>query len=287
MQNENNHAETNSWRSSCLLVLIFRCSRPSYPLECLTWKYSAQMIEAESETSLIKDPSAATNDRCQSVGLLDLATEDPRQLRIDPPQSLSNILHFIFTITSDFVDMQNDTSAGQITAQGLSKISQGRTSVNDVGAKVLESRPRPRRDIEQPELLELQARPYQSTWNQQNLQSDGFSLIPLQLQQLARHCHGCILSDRIDIIHALRNRRAFLKQIKRNPRHEVSRHIRKVLSRDHGRISRQLENLERRAYRRLLFTVFQYIGKSNTMRRLIDRLARSRIGAFAFRRRSE
>jgi hypothetical protein len=242
------------------------------------------MIEAETSP---KDSSAAANDRYHSVELPDLATDAVMQLRLDPSQTLSNLWQFVITIMSDFADSQVDTSACRITAPALSTISKGRTSSNDVGTRVRKCRPRQGRYIAQPERLELQVRPDLSAWNQQNLQLDGSSLIPLQLQHLARHCHDYILSDRIEIIHALRNSRSTLKQIRHSRRHELSRHIRKVLDRDHGRISRQLENLERRAYRRLLFTVFQVIGKSNTTKRLIARLGRSRIGAFAIRWRSE
>jgi hypothetical protein len=235
------------------------------------------MIEAETSP---KGSSAAANDRYQPVELPDLVTEAAMQLRFDPPQRLSNLWQFVVTIMSDFADTQVDTSTCWITAPEVSTISKGRTSSNDVGTKVRECRPRQGRYIAQPERLELQVRPDLSAWNQQNLHLDGFSLLPLQLQHLARHCHDYILPDRIKYIHALRNTRSSLKQIRHSPRHELSRHIRKVLDRDHGRISRQLENLERKAYRRLLFTVVQIIGKSNTTKRLIGRLGRSRIWRF-------
>lgn len=246
------------------------------------------MIEAETSP---KGSSAAANGRYQSVEQPNLATEAAIQLRLNPPQTLFILWQFVITIMSDFADTQVDTSACWTTAPELSTISKGRTSSNDVEAKVRECRPRQGGYIAQPERLALQVRPDLSAWNQQNLQLDGFSLMPLQLQRLVRHCHDYILPDRIKYIHALRNTRSSLKQIRHSPRHEVSRHIRKVLDSDHGRLSRQLENLERRAYRRLLFTVFQIIGKSNTTKSLIDCLGRSRIWRFrasvAPRRRSE
>jgi hypothetical protein len=240
----------------------------------------------EAETSP-KGSSAAANNRYQSVELPDLATDAVMKLRLDPSQTLSNLWQFVTAIMSDFPDTQVDTSACRITAPELSTISKGRTSSNDAGTKARKFRPRQGRYIAQPEGLELQVRSDLSAWNQQNLQLDGFSLVALQLQHLARHCHDYILSDRIEIIHAVQNSRSSLKQIRHSPRHALSRHIRKVLDRDHGRIYRQLENLERRAYRRLLFTVFQTIGKSNTTKRLINRLGRSRIGAFTVRWPSE
>jgi hypothetical protein len=242
------------------------------------------MIEAETRP---KGSSAAANDRYQSVELPDLATEAVMRLRLNPSQTLFNLWQFVITIMSDFADTQVDMSTCWITAPELSTISKGRGSSNDVETRARKYLPRKGRYIAQPERLELQVRPDLLVWNQQNLQLDGFTLIPLQLQHLAQHCHDYIQLDRIEIIHALRNRRSSLKQIRRSPRHELSRHIRKVLDRDHGRISQQLENLERRAYRRLLFMVFQIIGKSNTAKRLTDRLGRSRIGAFALRWRSE
>lgn len=241
------------------------------------------MIEPETSP---KGSSVAANDRYQSVDLPDLATDAAMQLRLNLSQTLSNLQQFVITIMSDFTDTQVDTSACQITAPELSTISKGRTSSNDNGTKVRKCRPRQGRYIAQPEQLELQVRPDLSAWNQQDLPLDGSSLIPLQLQHLARHCHNYIIPDRIECIHALRNSRSSLKQIRHSPRRELSKHIHKVLDRDNGRLSRQLENLERRAYRRLLFTIFQIIGKSNTTKRLVDHLGGSRIGAFALRWRA-
>lgn len=243
------------------------------------------MIEAETS---LKGSPAATNDCYQTVALSGLATEGAIQLRLDPSHTLSNIWRFVITIMLVFTDTKIDTSACQVTGPELLKSSKDRRSVNDVGAKVRKCRPSLGRHIAQAERLQLHLCPDLSTWNQQNLRLGGSSLIsPPQLQHQTWHYHDYILPARFEIVYALRKRRSFVKRIKCSSRHELSRHIRKVLDRDHGRISRQLEDIERKAYRRLLFTIYQLIGKSNTTRRLIDQFGASRIGAFAFRRHPE
>jgi hypothetical protein len=96
------------------------------------------MIEAEASP---KGSSAAANDCYQSVELPDLVTEAAMQLRLDPPQTLSNLWQFVITIMSDFANTQVDMSGCRITAPELSTISKGRTSSNDVETKARKCRP--------------------------------------------------------------------------------------------------------------------------------------------------